>query len=193
MFENEIINPAKDETDKLISLIKESKGHIMLSDEFKIQFNYDDGRGFSITIFPSDRDGTGIDIKFDPYDMSKCSGVVEVFKEAGRNVENQIFMQDGKKFFCTDKAPKKPYRLENEIDDFAYIVDFNGIIWIKDHVRFVCPDRDYGICYSDFCLRGCIDYIAVNFGREELKIVLDFIPEHVESGDNLYKSHTSLL
>jgi len=81
----------KEDIDELIKNIKDNGGSILVNNNFQIRFDYIDDpdvrevcRGFFITINPYNRDGSGISIKFDPYDNKICSGLVEVLKENGR-------------------------------------------------------------------------------------------------------------
>ncbi len=84
----EIKNSKKD-IDSLIETIKNRGGSVPINGDFTIQFDYVDDldikevwQGFSVTIWPKDRDGSGISIKFDPYDNKICSGLVEVLEES---------------------------------------------------------------------------------------------------------------
>ncbi len=85
------IKNSKKDIDTLIEKIKDNGGSIQVGGEFNIQLDYCDDpnirevwRGFSITILPKDRDGSGISVKFDPYNDKICSGLVEVLEENGK-------------------------------------------------------------------------------------------------------------
>lgn len=96
---------------------------------------------------------------------------------------NNLFFQDGKKFYCSldERQPVLPYKVEKVINDkFAYIIDNNGIIWIKSQVMFF-PDEDYGICYTDGCLRECVTYIIATGGYNAYLNIKKYISEHLNS------------
>ncbi len=97
------------------------------------------------------------------------------------DIDNRIFYQKNKRFYCTlsDRIPVSPYRLEKNINNnFAYIIDGNGIVWIKHHIVFL-PDEDYGICYSDACLRECMTYIIATEGYNAYLNIKKYITEHL--------------
>jgi len=99
------------------------------------------------------------------------------------SIDNRIFFQEDKKFYCTllDRLPILPYRFEKVINNkFAYIIDKEGIVWVKHHIAFL-PDEDYGICYSDDCLRYCMAYIIGTEGYDSYLDIKKYIPEHLNS------------
>ena len=76
----------KRDVDALIEKLRSNGGTINLEGNFTIQMSYVDGsehdafNGFFVTIFPQ-KDGSGANIKIDPYDVETCSGVSDIFFE----------------------------------------------------------------------------------------------------------------
>ncbi len=75
--------------EKLLEYMK-NNNNISLNGEYEISFDYipDDFKtdincikGFSVTIWPKNRDGTGLTIKFNPLNDQICSGVEQIIKE----------------------------------------------------------------------------------------------------------------
>ncbi len=75
------------------AIVEELKGVACAQMEggFDISFSHTDDervpehlKGFSITILPKGRDGAGICLKIDPYDIKSCSGISKVWAENGR-------------------------------------------------------------------------------------------------------------
>ena len=85
-----IIKQRKEDIDVVIEELRNSP--ISLEGNFKLQFEYIEGeefkehmRGFHLTIWPT-KDGPGISLKVDPYDVTSCSGIAEVIKDHGRTI-----------------------------------------------------------------------------------------------------------
>jgi len=85
--ETMVIKNSKEYIDGLIEKIKEEGGSVMIDGSFSIQLSYAEGlnmecqNGFSITLWPRGKKGSGISVKFDPYDDKICSGIVETMEE----------------------------------------------------------------------------------------------------------------
>jgi len=96
--------------------------------------------------------------------------------------DENIVMQDGKRFYCTmsDRSPKMPYRLEKTINEkFAYVIDRDGFMWIKNKVRYDKPLRDYGDCYEDCCKRSCFTYVIGVEGFDAYLDAKKYMREHL--------------
>lgn len=98
----------------------------------------------------------------------------------------------------SDRKPVMPYRLEKVVnDDFSYMIDKDGIIWMTQHVTFLSPKRDFGICYVDNCLRECLTYIIAYAGFEEYQNIKKYITEHLvkpkeECYDSILKKYDKI-
>jgi hypothetical protein len=81
----------KKQIDSLIRILKDNGGTAHINGNFNIDLSYIDNpeieheafKGFFITVTPNNRDGSGISVKFDPYNIEVCSGLVETLEENG--------------------------------------------------------------------------------------------------------------
>jgi hypothetical protein len=83
----------KKDIDNLIRQTQEEGNCIKFKGAFSVQYDYCEKRGFSVTLFPYERNGNGICIELNPYDSTICSGLVEALEQ-----DRNIFLRRMKKY-----------------------------------------------------------------------------------------------